>query len=423
MSLNFCNFMNTRRQFIMKVAYGALGVSVLPDFAQGNITDKTGKKTAKHVIYIYNNGGMSHLDTFDPKTHADVKGDFNPIGTKVAGIQLSDQFEKLALHADKMAIVRGMSVTTGDHAGGQYLAHTSYKKIGTTIHPAMGAWMCNFQDDHQVRPFPLNYVINGGNDHPGAGWMEKKYSPVPIHDPLRGVENTNIKDKEDFNKRVSILKELNRQSDKLPNPYVKGYVEFYDQTVRLLNSKDLEVFDLTKEPQATRDKYGNNKTGQGLCLARRLIEKAGAKFVEVSIGGWDNHVDITNAIKPNITSLDQGLSALLDDLQSSGLLSETLIVIATEFGRTPTININKGRDHYPKAYSQVLIGAGVKNGIVYGSTDERGMEVTDGQVTVQDFNATIAAAIGLPVEEKKISPEGRPFTVADKGRPIAALLA
>jgi hypothetical protein len=415
--------MKTRRDFITEIAYGALGVSVLPEMARGAPSSIKAGGKAEHIIYIYNAGGMSHLDTFDPKTDAEIKGSSTAIGTNVAGIQLTDNLPNLAKHADKMAVIRGMTSTNGDHAGGQYMAHTAYKKIGTITHPAMGAWMCNFQDDHKVRAFPLNYLISGASDHPGSGWMDKKYSPVPIHDPLRGLDNTVIKDKTDFNKRIDILARLNKDTNKINNPYIKGYVEFYDQTVRLLNSKDLEVFDLTKETAATRERYGNTKTGQGLCLAKRLIEKANAKFVEVTTGGWDNHNDIANAIKPNISALDVGLAALIDDLKASGLLSKTLIVIATEFGRTPTINVNKGRDHFPKAYSQVLIGAGIKNGIVYGKTNDKGSEVADEQVTVQDFIATIAAAAGLPLDTKLISPERRPFTVADKGKAVTAVLA
>lgn len=414
--------MNTlikRREFVLNLAYTGLGVSILPELAKA---EQTGKH-AENVIHIYMAGGMSHLDTFDPKTEGETKGEFKPINTNVSGMQITEHLPNLAKHGDKMAIVRGMTVTTGDHAGAQYLSRTSYKKIGTIVHPAMGAWLCNFKDDHKVRAIPQNVLIGGPADHPGAGWMEKKYSPVPIADPMRGLDNTKLKNPGEFNKRVDILKELNSQSLKYNNPSIKGYNEFYDQTIRLLNSKDLEIFDLSKEPATTRDKYGNGKFGQGLCLAKRLIEKGGVKYVEVTHGGWDTHVENFRALTNQLNTVDQALTALIEDLKASGLLSKTLIVISTDFGRTPKINVNNGRDHFPKAFSQVLIGAGVKNGVVYGSTNKEGTEITDKQVSVQDFNATIAAALGLPWENKLISPEGRPFTVADKGKPIMELLA
>ncbi len=202
----------------------------------------------------------------------------------------------------------------------------------------------------------------------------------------------------------------------------RGIEGYYDKALSMLHSEKLRsAFDLSKE--SGRDKYGDNKIGQGLCLAKRLIEKTGAKFVEVTIGGWDNHVNIFDAIARNLSPLDQALAALISDLKSTGLLDKTLIVLSTDFGRTPTINVNNGRDHFPKAYSQVLIGAGIKGGMVYGSTDKQGKEVSDGQVSVQDFNCTVAAAIGLPIEEKLTSSEGRPFTIADKGKPITQVLA
>ena len=411
--------MNTRRSFLQQMATSTLGVTVFPHFADAATVAKS---KAEHVIFLYMAGGMSHLDTFDPKDDPTVKGEFNSITTN-AGQQISEHLPGLAKHGDKMAIIRSLSVTTGDHAGAQYLNRTGYKHIGTIVHPALGAWMCNIQDDHKTRALPQNVLINGPSDHPGSGWMAKRYSPVPIHDPLRGLDNSTIKNPDEFNRRISILNELNKSAGKAVNASVKGYGEFYDQTIRLLNSKDTEIFDISKESKETREKYGNNKFGQGLCLAKRLIEKGGVKFVEVTHGGWDTHNENFKALTTQLATVDQALTALIEDLRASGLLSKTLIVIATDFGRTPTININNGRDHFPKAFSQVLIGAGIKGGTVYGQTNKSGTEVADKQISIQDFNATVAAAIGITPEQKLVSPEGRPFTLADKGKVITELLA
>lgn len=405
-----------RRDFVLRLASAGLGVSVLPEIYAAQSANK-----AEHIIYLFMNGGMSHLDTFDPKKDAEVKGKFNSINTN-ADYAISEHLPKLAKHGDKMAVIRSMMVNTGAHEQAQYLQRTSYKKIGTIIHPNMGAWMCKMQDKGEKISIPQNVLISGPADHPGAGWMAKKYSPIPIQDPLRGLENAKIRNKEEFSKRIEVLKQIERDAMKGANPSEKSYTEFYDQTVRLLNSSELDVFDLTKESADKREKYGNNRFGQGVCLAKRLIEQGGCKFIEVSDGGWDTHVNNFDALEDKLAILDTALTALIEDLQASGLLKKTLIVITTDFGRTPIINVNDGRDHHPGAFSSALIGAGIKGGQVYGKSDDKGMKVLDGIVSPQDFNATIAAAAGLQTEQVLVSPEGRPFKIADKGKPIAALL-
>lgn len=408
----------TRRNFVLNLASAGLGVTVLPNIAAAPAT----ASKAEHIIYLFMNGGMSHLDTFDPKTDAEVKGKFNAIATN-AGYQISEHLPKLAKHGDKMAVVRSMMVTTGDHAGAQYMQRTSFKKIGTIVHPNLGAWMCKLTDDGKKKVIPENVLISGAADHPGAGWMPKKYSPIPIADPIKGLDNTKLKNASEFSKRVSILEQLEKDANKIINPLQKSYAEFYDQTIRLLNSNELDVFDLSKEDASVREKYGNNRFGQGCCLAKRLIEKGACKFIEVSDGGWDTHVNNFESLETKLTILDQALDALINDLQSSGLLNKTLIVIATDFGRTPNININDGRDHHPGAFCGVLIGAGIKGGQAYGKSDDKGMKASENIVSPADFNATIAAAAALHVDEVVISPQGRPFKLADKGKPVAALLA
>jgi len=408
----------TRRDFILNLAYTSLGVSIMPE-VRGALPANS--KTAEHIIYLYMNGGMSHLDSWDPKTNEDVKGEFSTIRTS-AGHEISQHLPNIAKHGDKMAIVRSLTVTTGAHEQAQYIQRTSFKKIGTIVHPNLGAWMCNLQDTGKLHTIPQNVLISGPADHPGAGWMPKKYAPVPISDPVRGLDNSTIKSTEEFSKRVSILKKMEPETQSLLNPQKKSYTEFYDQTIRLLNSKDLEVFDLSKESQHIREKYGDSRFGQGCCLAKRLIERGNCKFIEVQDSGWDTHVNNFEALETKLLILDKAVNALINDLQSSGLLSKTLIVIATDFGRTPNININNGRDHHPSAFSGVLIGAGIRGGQVYGTTDEKGMKVVEGQVSPMDFNATIARAANLPIEQELVSPEGRPFKLADRGKPINSIL-
>jgi len=195
----------------------------------------------------------------------------------------------------------------------------------------------------------------------------------------------------------------------------------YDGGVRVIGSKDLEAFDLEEQAASTGQSYGSDDFGQGVLLARRLVERQ-VRFVEVQLGGWDTHQNNFTRVPERCAILDQALSALLDDLTKRGLLDETLVVLATEFGRTPTINVNEGRDHYPKAFSCMLAGGGIKGGQTWGATDDEGREVVENKVEIPDFNATIAYALGLPLDEIIYSPTRRPFTLSDKGQPLTQLI-
>jgi uncharacterized protein (DUF1501 family) len=195
----------------------------------------------------------------------------------------------------------------------------------------------------------------------------------------------------------------------------------YDDAVRLMKSQDLEAFDLSNEPEELRNSYGDDNFGQGVLLARRLVERQ-VRFVEVQLGGWDTHQNNFTRVPERCAILDQALSALLKDLTQRGMLDETLIVLASEFGRTPNINVNEGRDHYPKAFSCMLAGGGIKGGQVWGKTDKEGREVIEQKVEIPDLNATIAYALGLPLDEIIYSPTRRPFTLSDKGQPITRLI-
>ena len=202
---------------------------------------------------------------------------------------------------------------------------------------------------------------------------------------------------------------------------VKSYREFYDNTLRLLKSEDLDSFDISKEDNATREKYGLNKFGQGCLLARRLVE-TGVRFVEVATDGWDMHNNLESEMEDLSPPLDQAYAALISDLDDRGLLDETLVVLATEFGRKPQYSGN-GRGHYPICYSSVLAGGGVKKGYVYGSSDKDGALPND-PVTVPDLHATIGWAVGLPLKEKYQTSLGRPFVVGgDRAKPVLDLFA
>ncbi len=228
---------------------------------------------------------------------------------------------------------------------------------------------------------------------------------------------------EDFERRLTLADKMNRQfHGKYPNADVKAYEELYREAIALMNSKDLKAFDLGQESQATRDLYGSGRFAQGCLLARRLVEN-GVRFVEVELGGWDTHYDNFTGVAGRCEEFDQAYAALITDLEKRGKLDDTLVVVATEFGRSPEINTEHqgGRDHHPAAFSCLLAGGGVKGGMKYGTTDASAQKVKENVVTVQDFNATIAYALGLPYDTVVMSPSKRPFKIADKGQPVTSL--
>jgi uncharacterized protein (DUF1501 family) len=273
---------------------------------------------------------------------------------------------------------------------------------------------------------PGNYLIGGENRHPGAGFLEPSLSPVPIANPAAGLQNTALPKylpEELFHRRLALAAKFDEsfQSSR-NNGQVEAYNQLYSEARRLMGSEHLKVFNINQEPQSVRDAYGNHQLGQACLLARRLVE-SGARFVEISSGGWDMHQDLYTRLDEKADQVDTAVGNLLRDLHSKGLLDETLVVLTTEFGRTPQLNANGGRDHHPGAFCSLLMGAGIRGGQVYGASDKQGFSVDQDRVSVADFNKTIAAAAGLPIEEEKYAPNGRPFKIGGNGEPILALLA
>ena len=398
-----------RRLFIQTLAASTYGLKTL-DAKDAPIASK-----AKNVIYICLDGGMSHIDSFDPKDDKEVMGDTTKISTNVSGIELGNRLPKLAEVVDKMSIIRSTHSKTGAHEQAQYLNRTSYRQIGSIVHPSLGSWVAHIQD--REKDIPDYVLISGSSAHPNSGFLPKVKSPLPIIDPNGGLKNSKVDNK--LEERMNILREIN---SKFKAPLASEYNEFYDNTVRFLKSKDLELFDLTKENPEARSRYGNTKLGQGCLLAKRLI-KGDIKFIEINNGGWDTHVDNFTKLDDKLKEVDDALSALVLDLDSEGLLDTTLIALVTEFGRTPKINVNTGRDHHPSCYSTVLIGAGVKGGYVAGETNKTASKVTKDPYTISDINATIAHLLGIEAEKERFSPTGRPFKVANKGEVIKDILA
>ena len=427
----------SRRGFLATTAKSCFGLTI-GGAAANFFSQKTlaadpavlaaGGGKAKSVIYLFMSGGMTHLDTLDPKPEAssEVRGDCRAIDTNVDGIQLGHCLPKLAGQMDKVALIRSMSSQQGAHAQGRYFMRTGYAPRSSIVHPSPGAW-ANRLSGKQPENLPGFVTIDCGSSHPGAGFMEAQYAPLPIGDASLGLQNSRRQISEaGFQQQLNLRKLLDAEFD---SRYAKGqktvrdYNEAYDAAIRLMNSEDLEAFDLSKEGKEVHQLYGSQRFSKGLLLARRLVER-GVRFIEVEYGGFDWHADNFTSMEEKIPVLDQALSALLKDLEIKGLLESTLVVLGTEFGRSPEVNSNAGRNHYPKAFSCLMAGGGIKGGRPYGSTDDTGANVTTDKTTAQDFNATIAYALGLAHDKVIESPSKRPFRMGGKdGKPITDLFS
>jgi hypothetical protein len=409
-----------RRQFIERCALGAFGLSVLPNLATGaESSTGNGFGKAKRIIFLQVKGGMSHIDTFDPKV-GPTKGPGDAIRTK-ADFQVTEYLPKTAQIADRISVIRSMSAKVGVHGPAQYFMRTAFTERNTIKHPNLGAWAQHYLGSSH-KTLPSSACINTSPKN-GNGFFPTAFSPIPILDPQKGLRNIKTRGgSEDLKERLALSEKLSSFfSARYPDQRVKSYREFYDNTLRLLRSKDLDSFDLTKEPVSIREKYGVNKFGQGCLLARRLVE-TGVRFVEVATDGWDMHNNLQGEMEDLSPSFDQAYAALISDLDNRGLLDSTLVVLATEFGRKPNFNGN-GRGHYPICFSSVLAGGGVKRGFVYGSSDKEGA-YPDDPVTVHDLHATIGWAAGLPLKKVFQSDSGRPFVVGGtKAKPVLPIFA
>jgi hypothetical protein len=421
----------TRRHFMSGAARTYLGVHLLPMLGStvaSARTEDAAMGKAKHVIYLYMSGGMSHVDTFDPKPKKkEIMGKTEAIPTNVDGLMVGHYLKKTAEVMDKVCVINSMNSTQGAHQQGTYVMQTSYTMRGTTQHPSVGSWVLKLAG--KIHPELPGYVaIDSPPDHTGGGFFGAKYAAAPIGSPGEGLKDSRLSrgvTEDNFGHRLSLADKLNRQfHGRYPNVDVKAYEELYREAVALMKSKDLVAFDLKLEPESVRNLYGTGRFAQGCLLARRLVQH-GVRFVEVQLGGWDTHFDNFTGVEGRCKEFDQAYAALLTDLEKTGMLKDTLVVVATEFGRSPTIDkiFNDGRGHHPAAFSCLLAGGSVKGGTRYGETDATGSRVKDGLVTVQDFNATIAYGLGLPFDKVEYSPSKRPFQIGDNGVPIKSIFS
>ena len=359
-----------RRRFVEYAAKSCLGVSLLSGLQRavaaadatqpGSSQPGTGPATpkpaappgpgkAKRLIYLYMGGAMSHIDTFDLKPGHKNQGQTKPINTSVPGAQISEFLPSLAAQFDKLAVVRSLNTLTADHEAAEYWMRTSYQPIATERHPTMGPWMQQIRG-RASKSLPDSVLISAPARHPAAGFFDSSFSPLPIGDPNRGLENTKAPEylsESSFDKRLTLIDGFDKSfRNKFKQRKLQAYTDFYSEAVTLLASSELKAFDLNLEKAEDRDRYGRDSFGQGCLLARRLIQN-NVSCVEVNCGGWDMHANIFNqdTLPGRCGIMDKAVGNLLKDLHDLGLLDETLIVLTTEFGRSPELNYKIGRAH------------------------------------------------------------------------------
>lgn len=412
----------SRRNFIELTARASLGVSVASCLGTAAKAQEknapVGGGKAKSLIYIYCSGGMTHLDTFDPKDNKEVMGDTDVISGKVDGMRFGSHLSGLAKHADKLAVINSMSSQNGAHSQARYQMMTGYNQLATIVHPHIGPFAEEVLGKRGDL-LPDSVVVNRGTSN--SGYLDPAKSPLPVSNPEAGIANSRITtDQDRFKNRMKMSLDIGQSFVDKYKHYSspKGYVEFYDQASRLLQSKELEVFDLSKE--SNRADYGMNNLGQGCLLARRLVEN-GVRVVEVHCGGWDMHNDVAGSLQDRLPPFDKAISTLITELEAKGLLESTMIVVGSDFGRTSKINDRAGRDHQPAVFSTVFAGGGIQGGQVYGKSDDEGRRVAENKVTVPDFHATIGYGMGINLKEPIYSPSGRPFVFGNHGKAVTSL--
>ncbi|GIW79482.1 MAG: hypothetical protein KatS3mg105_1289 [Gemmatales bacterium] len=407
----------SRRDFVKLSSAGVMATSMSGWFnVLASRAAQTGKKH-KSCILLWMEGGPSHKDTFDLKPGTPDAGEFKPIPTSVPGIQICEHLPSVAKLMNHGAIIRSMSTGEGSHGRARYYLHTGYKEgVGGLVYPSIGS-IASKEIGDPNSPLP-NYVAIAGNTY-GAGYLGARHQPLKVVDPNRGVENMrSVVSSDQFNHRVGLLEAMEKsfyreyQADS-----ANAHMTAYQRAVTLMQSKEGKAFDISQEPASVRAKYGNSRFGDGCLLARRLVE-VGVSFVEVTLGGWDTHQDNWTRVKRNCEQVDPAMSALINDLKDRGMLDDTLVIWMGEFGRTPKINKrgNKpGRDHYPRAWSCVFFGGGIKGGQVIGRTDKEGATVEDRPVSAIDFMATVCQILGIDYNKELTTPRGRPVRIVDKG--------
>lgn len=413
-----------RRDFLRGISAASLAAGTLS--WRDLLTLEAGELQQRGMacILLWMQGGPSHFETFSPKPGHPNGGETKAISTAVAGIEVSENFPRMAQAMHHAAIIRSMTSKEGSHPRASYLMHTGYLPTASVKYPAFGSIVAQ-QTAHPALDLPAFVRIGGGaRDGASGGILGVEYDPFLMPEAGKLPTNTALPTQvERYQRRLDLLGRLESDyAESGAKEEVSEHQKLYQKTSRMILSSQMKAFDLDAESESTKAAYGSSQFGRGCLLARRLVE-TGIPCVEVVLNGWDTHFDNFSRVKELAGQVDQPFAALLEDLKQRGLLDTTLVVWTGEFGRTPKINPRGGRDHYPRAFNVVMAGGGVRGGQVIGKTDEAGSEVTDRPVNVADLFQTFCKSLKINPAVENIAPNGRPIKVVDGGKPVDELFA
>ncbi|OWK46525.1 DUF1501 domain-containing protein [Fimbriiglobus ruber] len=434
------SFRLSRRDWLRLAAVGAVGVSQ-SGWLQALAANTAGApKRHKSVILLWLNGGPATIDLWDLKPGHENGGPFKEIATAVPGVRIGEHLPKVAKQMKEMAIVRSMATKEGDHGRARFVSLTGYAPQGAIQFPAIGSLVSHeFADPDTDLPgfVSIGGRANGGEAAIGGGFLGPRFSPLVVGGgrgrpgPAMGADDLKVPDLSlpadvsaaSQTKRLDLLSGLERDFESgRGSPVADTLKAATDRAVRLMRPEAAAAFRLEDEKDTLRDTYGRTTFGQGCLLARRLVER-GVSFVEVTLDGWDTHQNNFTSVERLCGNLDAAFSALLTDLKERGLLQDTLVVCQGEFGRTPKINGNTGRDHWPASWAAVMAGGGIKGGQVVGKTTKDGMAVDGDPTRTPDLIATVVKAVGIDPMKQNMSNVSRPIRIADPAaKPIKEIL-
>lgn len=412
-----------RRRFL---ALGGLGAAWLTPVGQllARDAETAGPGRAKSIILLWLGGGASQLETFDPHPNTRIAAGTGSIKTRARGIELATGFDRLADQMGDVALLRSMVSPEGDHERGTYAMKTGYRPDPTVEHPSIGAICCHALPAG-LADIPRHVAILAGQWPGRGGFLGPEYDAFRVDDPREPLRDMVAwtRDADRDRRRVDDLAVVERSfaRGRAGRVDATGHRDALGRARTMMTSDQLRAFDVSREPAAVRAEYGDTPFGRGCLAARRLIE-VGVRCVEVTLDGWDAHVNNHEIHRKLVGQLDPAFAALVADLRRRGLLDATVVACASEFGRSPRVNLAGGRDHWPGGFSLALAGGGIRGGFARGSTDPEGVKPPADPTRVEDVHATILAALGLDPGRENIAPAtGRPIKLS-AGRPIADLL-
>ncbi|MFV0443971.1 MAG: DUF1501 domain-containing protein [Planctomycetaceae bacterium] len=434
------NCQGVTRRNCLRLGLGAALGAGLTDLLKLRSTAAGGSRVAaKSCILVWLDGGPTHYETFDPKPLAptEIRGEFFPIDTAIPGVQFSEHLPQLAAMADQLAIVRSIRHNQGNHgAGNHYMMTGAPPRIPVgcgafvSFHPSLGS--VTAQQRGNQRGLPAYFSMPQMSRSGGPNFLGAQYAPFVVpNDPNstsfrvrdvalpKGLEADRFDRRRSLRTQVDQLPRFNEKSVGDPALAVDGYVQ---QSYELMNSAEAQAaLDIHQEDAAIRERYGRNSFGQRALLARRLVE-AGVPFITLYEGGWDHHRDLFSSCRKRLPQLDNTIAALIGDLAERGLLDETLVVVLGEFGRTPKINSDAGRDHWSNAMSVLFAGGRTPGGVVVGATDPHGYSAVDRVCSPENFASTIYSKLGIDPHTVLYTPQGRPAHIVSDPAPIPELM-